>query len=470
MTPPQATAKVGSGRANGAGGLLARLRSGLPLPWLLGLLGWFSLTVSGRIGNVDASVMLDLSRALLRGSVALPADCETCATGTGGTLVSPYGLAPSAYWMPFVLLGRAASRLAPSIPPTMWEEFFVSFANVPVITLLLLYLALAWRRAGAPEGRIRQGLVLFALATPLGPYAKLPFSDPLMALALFAAWFHWNVGGRPSSAAIAGCWLGAALLSRRQADSVVPVLVLLWLVESAQGRSWQRFGVCLLGVLPALAIRLAYNTARFGDPWTEDQPGIRGVGMLRASGWQPRLVSVLFSDWRGLATYGLVPLGIAALSLRKMHRASPRDAITLVVVVVSGIGFLTALPFGPGVSFGPRYALYLLPFLALAWPYFTVPKPLTIRFPMALAAGFSVWLMAGGTALDMLPVAQRARWMAPPGRQFKALAGEWRRVLSPGEHPDLPQLEASPVWRHAPFERPDFWWCHLWALRQRSNR
>jgi hypothetical protein len=441
----------------------------MPVRFLAGVFLWLLLTASGRVGNADASVMLNLSRSLLHGSVALPDDCQQCATGVDGIRTSPYGLAASVWWMPFVVLGGAAAKVAPSIPQPMWQEFFVSFANVPVIQLLLVYLALAWHRAGATEARVRWGLLVLVLATPLGPYAKLLFSDSLMALALFAAWYHWTAGSGSGPAALAGFWLGIALLSRRQADAIAPMLLLLAGVEAMRRGEGRRFGACLAALTPLLLVRLGYNAARFGSPWVERQRGISGPEVLTAVGWPSRLGQVLFSQWSGLVPYCAMALLLAAWALPRMWRASRTDTVAMLVLVISGVGFLTALPFGPGVCFGPRYAIYLVPFLALAWPYFELPRMPWGRALLGGVLAFSVWLMACGVVLDSVPVFLRARFTPPPLSAFKAMAGEWRHVLSSESASDLPALAAFPAWHHDAFQRPDFWWFHLWANLRRGS-
>lgn len=433
---------------------------------LVGIALFFLLVASGRIGNSDASITLDLSRALLRGTVRLSPDCTSCVRGIDGMRTSQYGIGHSLYLVPYVVAGRAAAGLVPRFPVEMWEEFFASFANGPVILLLLVYLARAWRRLGAGEARIAWGLVLFAFATPLGPYAKLPFSDPLMALGTFAAWYHWSQPAGRCRGIAAGLWLGFALLSRRQADSVVPVLLGLGILDAFRSRRGADLGLALAALAPAVVARLAYNLARFGSPWLERHPGLKVEKIADAAlSGSTRFWKVICSDSEGLVVYEFIPVAIALMGAWGLWKASRRGAVAAGTVVAAGISFLVILPFSPGVSFGSRYLVYLVAFLGLAWPFVRIPKSPWARAGWALPVVASVWLMAGGIAIDPLPITLRIRRAPARFDQFGATVAEWRRILSPTDLPDLPQLEASSEWRHDPFRRPDFWWCHLWARR-----
>lgn len=444
-----------------------RVRRVPGIVWVLMLL--YGLTASGRVGNVDASVTLEMTRALLRGSVELPADCGFCAKGKDGIRTSQYGLGHSLYLMPYVVAGRAVARGVPRMPQEMWEEFFVSFANVPLVGLLLAYLAWSWRRAGASEFRVGVGLGLFGLGTMLWPYSKAPFSDTLMALATFAAWFHWTAPEGRFRGVITGLWLGMAMLSRRQSDAVVPLLVAMAGLDAFRTGRWGSLGGLMGGMLPAALARLAYNAARFGSPWIEKHPGIRGIEMVTRSKGDFQVWETLGGAASGIVPYNLIAVLVAAAGIVGLWRYSRRDAVVVGVMVTGGVGFLIVLPFSSGVSFGSRYAVYLVAFLGLAWPWVPWPRAWWSRALWAPPLLASLWLMMGGVVLDPVPVGIRCRMTDPPFNQWKAMNGEWARVLSPVHRPDLPALEARAEWGHDAFERPDFWWCHLLARVRGRN-
>ncbi len=438
-----------------------------PVLWLVWLV--YLLSASGRVGNQDAEVTLSMTRALLEGDVALPAGLAGSIRGDGGIRTSPYGVGHSVYLMPYVWVGRGMAAMVPKLPVVMWEEFVVSFANVPVMGGLLAYLVMAWRRAGASEGRVGVGVVLFGLCTMLWPYAKLPFSDSLMALATFGAWCHWTRDGTRWDGLWSGAWLGVALVSRRQADSVVPMLMALAGWDAWRKGVLGRLGWMAVGMVPAVALRLWYNAVRFGDVFRERQRGLAGVSEVLQAEPGEWMWELLFSSSYGYLPYNLVPLAVLVLGLAGLWRRRRGDALVALVVLLGGLGFLSLMRFGPGVSFGSRYLVYTVAFLGLAWPFVPGPGSGWVWGTWGPMVACSLWLMAGGVAVDVVPVVCRVRVSQPPFEQWKGLYGEWGRVLSARGGPDLAELESDANWRHDAFRRPDFWWCHLYARSRKGD-
>lgn len=450
-----------------AGWLIRRIL-GIPLLlWVVWLV--YLLTASGRVGNHDAEVTLSMTRAMSQGEVVLPAGMAGSIRGQGGIRTSPYGAGHSLYLMPYVWVGRGMAAMVPKLPVVMWEEFVVSFANVPVTGGLLAYLVMAWRRAGASEWRVGVGVLLFGLCTMLWPYAKLPFSDSLMALATFGAWYHWTCEGSWWQRLVSGGWLGVALVSRRQADSVVPLLMVLAGVDAwRRGVLW-RMGWMALGMIPAVALRLWYNAARFGDVFSERQRGMTGLGEVLKAEPGEWAWDLLFSAAYGYVPYNVVPLAVFIAGLAGLWRQRRGDAVVAAGILIGGLGFLSLMRFGPGVSFGSRYLVYTVAFLGLAWPFVPWPAARWAWWACSPLAAWSLWLMAGGVALDVVPVVCRGIVSRPPLEQWKGLYGEWGRVLSMTGGSDLAELESDANWRHDAFHRPDFWWCHLYARSRKGN-
>lgn len=432
-----------------------------PALWLVWCL--YLLSASGRVGNQDVEITLSMSRVMLEGKVALPTRMSGSVRGTDGIRTSPYGVGHSLYLMPYLGVGRAAAKVVPKLPAAMWEEFVVSFSNVPVIGGLMAYLVAAWRRMGATEARVAVGVGLFGLCSMLWPYAKLPFSDSLMALAVFGAWYHWTQGSARKEPLLGGLWLGVALVSRRQADAVVPILVLMAGVDAWRRGGLWRLGWLSVGLLPAVAMRLGYNLARFGNVFLEKHPGMAGVREVTQSDPGPQLWEVLFSSSYGFLPYNVVPLAVLVAGFAGFWRHRRHDAVMVLILLAGGIGFLSLMRFGSGVSFGSRYLLYTVAFMGLAWPWISWPQPAWVRWVWVPVVAVSLWLMAAGAALDPVPVMYRVRTAKAPLQQWKGFYGEWGRVLSTDGRSDLPELESNSIWQHDAFRRPDFWWCHLVA-------
>lgn len=432
---------------------------------LLLILGFFLLTASGRIGNRDVAITVDLSRSLLVGSVAVPDHWKGAPFRPEGGRTSQYGIGHSLSLIPYLLCGRSVAAILPIASGTDWEEFFVSFSNVPVVMLLLYHLARRWRVLGAQDRHIAAGLVVVAIATPIGPYARVPFSDGLLALGILAAWCRWMEGGFRSSIA-AGLWLGVACVSRRQADLVIPFLMFLMAAHAAVSNRWRNLATAVIATLPAVVLRLAYNQARFGSPFMEIHPGLPVDRLVDGAMNHPLAFNpneVLLSSNHGLLIYGVVPIGVCFLGIRALWRESIWDGIAAIWIPMTGVLTMAKLGFGPGTSFGCRYLIFALPFLLLAWPGIQVPKGWLPRLACALPVAGSVGLMAIGFTLDPLPIETRMKRSIPPMGHFTACGREWGRVLGFSGGSESPELRADTGWNHDPFRRPDLWWCHAVA-------
>jgi hypothetical protein len=432
------------------------------------ILGFFLMMASGRVGNRDVAITLQLSRSLLVGNVNLPDGWADAPSRMGGGRTSQYGIGHSLSLIPFVLAGRATAAILPVATRPQWVEFFVSFSNVPVVMLILYYLSRRWRLLGCGDSRVAVGLLIVATATQIGPYAKLPFSDALLALGVLAAWCHWMESGWRSSMA-AGLWLGVAYLSRRQADLVIPFLGVLMVAQAAFLRRWNLLGGLTLAVVPALALRLAYNHARFGSYFGETHPGIPVAFVIQQAANLPlffNINEVLVSAEHGWLIYGLVPLGILILGVVALRRLSLWDAVAAVWIPLTGVLVMSELSVGPGTSFGARYLLFTMPFLLLAWPGVRTPRGWVPRLACVVVLAGSAGLMATGFALDPLPIEIRMSRSTPPVGYFTACGREWERILgfNPGSEPS--ELTSDTGWNHDPFRRPDFWWCHAAARLQ----
>lgn len=431
---------------------------------LLAVLLGLALTASGRVGNHDLQVTLECTRSLLHGSVELPADCTTCPPGVEGVRTSPYGIGHSLYLIPYVLCGRLFARVLPGLGDGAWEEFFVSFSNIPVVLTLLVYLSRCWNRLGGDDVRIAFGIIGFATCTLLGPYAKLPFSDAILGLGVFAAWSHWTE--RASYSGLwAGLWLGIALVSRRQADIVVPTLLALIAADALSSDRVCDLSRVFLGLVPAVMLRLAYNQARFGSPWLEIHPGLSVDHYVQRSihnPWHFKWEETLLSPEHGFLLYLVIPIGIALLGSVHLWRRSRWDAIAAVWMPITGVVALSKLGFGPGVSFGARYLLYTIPFLGLSWPLLPAPRNPVLRLGTLMLFVASSALMMTGIALDPLPIRIRMGDEVGLPQYLNSCRAEWVRVLWQDAPPTL-RLSTNPAWNHDPFTRPDFWWLHAIA-------
>lgn len=319
------------------------------------LLGAYLATSSFRIETIDTGVRLEVARSLARaGSPAVPEMTMRTPFGIVGSFegrdghhYSVYGLGQSLLMLPAVWLGgEQDAALATLINP-------LATAATGAL-LVLVAVALGFSATAATRG----GLA-FGLGTLAWPQAVFTFEAPLEMACLAAAIFFLLRPGR-RAAALAGCFVGFALLTRPSAAVMAPGLA--WLAARGGDRRG-RAGAALLGALPWLAAALLYNAYRWGSPFASGY-ALTSFHYLEPS-WEA-LVGLLVSPGRGFFWFSpillLAPFGFRALAARDRSVAA-----AIAVLAASYVGFLSLTTIWAGDwTWGPRHLLPIVPAVTLA--------------------------------------------------------------------------------------------------------
>lgn len=437
-------------------------------PWrVLGLLaGVYLLSVTGRLPVMDQSVMFHQTRSMLAGHLSISGVGWDHVTpvGVGGLHYSQYGVLMSALWIPSTILVRLVAVVVHGIPLKLLEEFAASFINVVASLGILAYLAQEWRRCGVNAGRIRFGLIGFGFSSLLWAYAKMPFSDPWMALGLFAGYCHWRWREDwTGNVYLAGFWLGLALLSRKQAQVMVPVLIACFAWEawrSSPGR--KALTRVVLTLIPAALIQGLYNYGRFGSPFLEVYPAVEGGAPLNLAGLVKNFVGILVDPVNGFVPYNLFVIAVAVAAGWRWWRSDPLGAALPWLLLGASALLLCRFYFwSGGVCFGSRYLLFVIPFAALGLPY--LPDPLGAwRWVLGVAFVLGVLVQLAGVMIDPLAVSMRIQFVPDsPKSVIRLYAAEVGRVVG------MPQPMLTDAGRgaayavHPAFQVPDVWWAHV---------
>lgn len=446
------------------------------MPWfhLASIALLFLATAEGRIGNFDSSVMLEQSRSMLLGKLSIPIEGMS-AVGVDGLRFSQYGILTSLVWIPFVLLGRLIHAVGVPLSREGCEEFMVSFCAPLVMATTLTALADVWRRLGAERQSMVRGLWILALGTMLWTYAKLPSSDALMALAILMVLREWLLPRTNQTEIRAGIWLGLALLSRKQAVVIIPVILLLWTLWRAKADA----GGPLRSVLSSArgfaiplgataAVLLWYNWARFGSPFLERYPGST-LQPVTLDSWVHTLVNLCVSSRAGILWYAAPAVVAMAIGARSLYLRSPFLGVSTAALLGSHLAFLACLPYWHGgVAAGPR--LFLFGVVLLALPLGILPFRLspTMAVSLWLAFGLGIAVTVPCVLTDPLSAHSRLELEKTNRNFLSARYKELMIVLGSSERPAQHRQVAELM--HPPFQVPNVWWAQvLRELRARRD-
>jgi hypothetical protein len=414
-----------------------------------------------------------------------------------GTCTGDVGIAPDGHFHPNKPPG--ASLLA--VPPYFvlyhierWlgsdpDDWWVMSVNAWLCSALTVGLAsalgvvLVLRLAaqmfpGNPAAALGAALA-FGFGTTFFPFGTLMFDHNVTAVLLLAS-FATARDGRPVAS---GVWAGVAAVTNYLA-AIPGGMFGVWLLCSrrrkeagtsstdlpAQDRlpiqdqpasfrprlRWASAVRFTLGVLPCLAVLLAYNAAAFGSPFALNtsfqNPAFKEIdaflGMFTKPSWFAALV-ITISPWRGV--FVLSPVLIAAMAcLLGRWKMETLIAERRLILGCTAFFFLINICFNGfhgGFAAGPRYLIPALPFLCI---------PLAaafVRWPCATTALAAVSIVQQSLltitdALNPLGVGAHA-WVDRPGEWKDKLAGNslvWRYAW-----PMFSQGRAWPV-IHAKFE------------------
>jgi hypothetical protein len=333
----------------------------------------YTLTSAGRFNSTDGRDVYNTAQSLLlRHSLDIPPDIGTF-IGRGGAFYAKYGIGQSLVEIPLALLDLLAQalRLFTSAP-----QLFASMTNawITAAAVVVLY-QLARDLAYSQRAALTTALV-YALATPAWPYAKLDFSEPLLALLLLLA----ALGAHRFASTWRLCWialvgaaLGYAILTKYAAVIFAPLfavyLVYAWRLDArvpkALGRSMLAVAAYCGPVVAGAAATLAVNWARSGSPWFTgyaafERPLNQSIPLtLNAA------AALLASPRYGLLFFAtpvlLGPVGFAAL--RRRH---PLEAWGIVVLSGATLLLYATYPtWYAGWTWGPRFLVPIVPFLML---------------------------------------------------------------------------------------------------------
>lgn len=320
--------------------------------------------------------------------------------------------------------------------PDHWWVLTVNAWLCSVFTVGLasaIGVVLFWRAALAMFPGSRGALpaaVIFGFGTTFLPFATLLFDHNLTAVLLLGSFLSVR-NERPF---LGGALSGVAALTNYLAGAPGMMFGAWALLRGGRG-GWKCAVRFTLGVLPGLAVLLAYNAAALGSPFalntsfqnpafTEATPAL--LGMFTLPSWFAAL-AVTVSPWRGLFILSPVLILAVAGLFRWPDRMRAERRIIVGVCVFYFAVNICFNGFHGGFAAGPRYLIPALPFLSLAL------VPAFERWPrragiLAALSIFQQALLTVTDALNPLGVGEHA-WRNHSGEWVDKLTGNslvWR--------------------------------------------
>ena len=290
------------------------------------------------------------------------------------------------------LYGRKGVGMALLALPLVWLALKWAALGLVQAALLLNPILIAWtgglvyrtgRRLGWSQSVAVITALVFGLATLAWPYSQTFFSDPVAGWGLFAAFYgllSFAQTGRKRYLALAGLTWGLAYLARSINLVTLPFYALALLAILNRGADWRQalrdwrgslrrllwdewrpWTTFALPVILAGVVSLWWNFARYGN--------IFDSGYLEVESFSANLLvgifGLLIGPARGLIWYSPVLLLAIPGSMRlwRTHRwaAGLALAVSAAYVLLYGKWFM----WHGGYSWGPRFLVPLMPFLAL---------------------------------------------------------------------------------------------------------
>ena len=390
----------------------------------------YALSLGRGFYSSDGEVMFQTTAALVeRGTFALPPDpnLPQIVPGRGGRWYGKYGAGFPVLLVPFYMAGNALAAVN--------AAHRTHTAALSVLVASALLAAGAAAGVGALSGS-RWAAIAAGLATPLWWYGRVLFAEAALACAL--SWALWAL--RRRHAWLAGALIGMGVAARggfavyglaawglawgahaevrerppagarrpprkrgakRQSrfgcavrrTAARPLRALRARARPAGGHPARAF---LTGLLPFLALALAFNAYRFGAPWRTGYAGEgfttplwRGVGGLLLS---PQRSVFLFAP----------PLALSVALWPRYLRRDPLMARFLALAWTLALPFYGAWwAWGGGWCWGPRFLVPLLPLSML--PLSTLPPHRAWRTLAAALIALGALVNMAGVLVDVTP-------------------------------------------------------------------
>ncbi|MDC0667201.1 glycosyltransferase family 39 protein [Nannocystis radixulma] len=319
-------------------------------------------------------------------------------------------------------MSEGAGRRGPTLRAVTWWARLLGGVLPTLVLCGLLWRSLA-PRFGARAAALAIGL--YALATPAAAYAHLLYGHQLAACLLWAgllALVRAREAGRPGLAALGGALAGAAVLVEYTA-AFAGLAAAGLVIGLVRARQWATAAAATAGALVPAGLLMAYHAAVFGGPLKTGYHHSATAAFAEKHG--EGLLGLVGPSWQAIQTHALslasglcgwAPLWLVAVwGLGKMARETgDRGQVLRARLELAAFAAVllacVSLNFEGGWRVGPRYAVVVLPALALGWAAVAAralagpPRSWAATLGLGAAAALASWSLAiNGLAANLWP-------------------------------------------------------------------
>lgn len=368
----------------------------------------YLLSASGRLVMIDCLTYFSVAKSIaLEGSLAVgncrpdPQD-NHCVPGVGGLGYSGLGLAPSLLAAPVIKAIALVAR------DSAWfdrvSETAVSLLNCFVSPLVVCILAWAATQFGYSWRTACLLGLLGGFGTPLWQFTtKGYWSEPLFSLGLTSS-VAVLTAKAPRASILSGFAFGLVVLARPAGIVLAPLLISFAMLQVPKAQRWRSAVGFLLPLGLFVAIILAANAVRFGNPLLSGyHTKFPNLGRLfNVPFWHG--LSGLFADTDCGLLYFAPWLLLLPWVGREFWRQRPRESLLFLSIFLGTVLFFSRYSDWQGGSFssGPR----MLVAATIPMTFFALPA---IQAPFARRTHLvCLALLAWGFAAQLITIVNPA--------------------------------------------------------------
>ncbi len=340
----------------------------VPLWIFISFVSLYTLTMSGHIYSYDDVIKLKVTKSII--------ERRTIAIGEPGEdkmVYSPFPIGPSIAYIPLYLLGGFISSHNSSFPAEEITEFCVSWYNIPITALIIVFFYFLLIDVGYNKKSSLLAGVILGLGTQLWPYSKQLWSEPTVALLLIISLIIFNKYKRMpcvSKALFLGIFVGLCGCFRPETIICgIPFIVAVCVIP--KNTRFDKRLIYLVSFIIGIAIfyssNFIYNYARYNSffnfGYSTSTDKLTSVTTYFSIKILERIGRLIFSLSKSIFIFS-IPIICFFFSIKKFYSENKILTFVITSIIIIVLGFFCLLGSSTW-AWGNRYFVYIIPLFML---------------------------------------------------------------------------------------------------------